>query len=576
MIMQTEDLMSLIEKLTGKPLRLSKEPEGIESDLIKRFLSRKQLVINWNEFNEILLICNKDRVSRGFFDFFFRKDCTKDESLTLQEIEEGIENFRTYAILIFGNFIFAYRTLTKYSIDEIKEELKSYLRNFTKVEEAFKKRPREIETIYDIEKRNTYFVGYLSGKTINTEWDSAKILQKFLMQWEGELQDIIEPLSEYATINPIKRTITDSMVTIASKYLHCYPRARRKQFKDFIGYSLNAIEKVKNELEKVRKRAEINTDIYLTWDYIDVYLATSMREKYEYKTFYEFVKALFNTPKLKSLNLRYFDPTKSFEKNRIDKGLIEGLMLKRAKCTIYSVQETDTLGKDSELAATLAQGKPVIAYIPEIDIEKHADFIKKQSLTFLKDKIDLLSKEFRNYEIQNACRKWLLNHKSSDIDIAGPNAFNKFIFDVSNKILEILHKKFWDCVEETTQQKNHERKQLGDRFEIICNFIAIADKFFYDKRHDILKNIHPLGIQINLANGVANGVLLVRNIKDCSRLLYNILTNRLKSNLILKYKSDSKYWYLEEEISKCVYRVVTEDVKITNSFWNFYLLEGEE
>ena len=44
-------------------------------------------------------------------------------------------------------------------------------------------------------------------------------------------------------------------------------------------------------------------------------------------------------------------------------------MLKRAKCTVYSVQDTDTLGKDSELAATLAQGKPVIAYVPRITVE---------------------------------------------------------------------------------------------------------------------------------------------------------------------------------------------------------------
>lgn len=39
-------------------------------------------------------------------------------------------------------------------------------------------------------------------------------------------------------------------------------------------------------------------------------------------------------------------------------------MLKRARCTIYMAQETDTFGKDSELATTLAQGKPVIVFCP--------------------------------------------------------------------------------------------------------------------------------------------------------------------------------------------------------------------
>ena len=45
-------------------------------------------------------------------------------------------------------------------------------------------------------------------------------------------------------------------------------------------------------------------------------------------------------------------------------GLAEALMLRRAACTIYFAQENDTLGKDSELASTLAQGKPVIAFVP--------------------------------------------------------------------------------------------------------------------------------------------------------------------------------------------------------------------
>jgi hypothetical protein len=44
-------------------------------------------------------------------------------------------------------------------------------------------------------------------------------------------------------------------------------------------------------------------------------------------------------------------------------------MLRRAKCTTYLAQETDTLGKDSELASTLAQGKPVIAFVPSVDAE---------------------------------------------------------------------------------------------------------------------------------------------------------------------------------------------------------------
>jgi hypothetical protein len=49
----------------------------------------------------------------------------------------------------------------------------------------------------------------------------------------------------------------------------------------------------------------------------------------------------------------------------VTKGSIECLMLERAAVTLYNAGATDTMGKDSELAATLAHGKPVIVYVPE-------------------------------------------------------------------------------------------------------------------------------------------------------------------------------------------------------------------
>lgn len=39
---------------------------------------------------------------------------------------------------------------------------------------------------------------------------------------------------------------------------------------------------------------------------------------------------MFQQEPVKGLKLRYFDPTQAFCEDRIDKGLVEGLMLKRA------------------------------------------------------------------------------------------------------------------------------------------------------------------------------------------------------------------------------------------------------
>ena len=96
----------------------------------------------------------------------------------------------------------------------------------------------------------------------------------------------------------------------------------------------------------------------------------------------------------------------------------------------------------------------------------------------------------------------------------------------------------------------------------------------YNKRSNVLSNSHPLGLQVNLRTGVANGVLVVRSVKDCIELVYRIMTRTMEFSLEEEENKDKqKYVYLVENISKCKYRVVTGDKKLTNSFWNYYLNE---
>ena len=66
--------------------------------------------------------------------------------------------------------------------------------------------------------------------------------------------------------------------------------------------------------------------------------------------------------RLKSLNLRYFDPTLSAAQGHEDKGLIECLMVKCAKAFVYCAGERESYGKDAEAAMALSLGKPVIFY----------------------------------------------------------------------------------------------------------------------------------------------------------------------------------------------------------------------
>ena len=63
------------------------------------------------------------------------------------------------------------------------------------------------------------------------------------------------------------------------------------------------------KLGAVRKRGIRNQQAYLVSDHLDVYVATSMRQRHEYVEVAEFTARVFEHEALRGLNLRWFDPT---------------------------------------------------------------------------------------------------------------------------------------------------------------------------------------------------------------------------------------------------------------------------
>ena len=292
-----------------------------------------------------------------------------------------------------------------------------------------------------------------------------------------------------------------------------------------------AVLSERDRLSGVRDRGIRNQRAYLVSDHLDVYVATSMRQRHEYIEVSEFADAVFKSERLKDLKLRWFDPTQAYCSDRIDKGLAEALMLKRAQCTLYLAQESDTLGKDSELASTLAQGKPVIAYVPSPTREDVSNFVIRLSDLYSKPEGSVILERIQTLSANLAwndpqVRRWLDAPDKMDRD-AG---------------LELLVK--------TTQEH-------------------------YEKRAETLMESHPLGIQVNLDTGVANGVLVVRTVTDCAELIYRFLTQTLQFRIERKSIENVEYQLLRETVSNSVFRVMTGDAMLTNSFWNFYLEPSE-
>ena len=118
--------------------------------------------------------------------------------------------------------------------------------------------------------------------------------------------------------------------------------------------------------QKARTAALENTRIYLSICYdLDVYVATSMRSRQDFREMADTCERIFNAPELRDYNLRHFDPTLSAANYHEDKGIIECLMVKTAKVLLYFSQHKESLGKVSEYAMALSFGKPVIVLCPD-------------------------------------------------------------------------------------------------------------------------------------------------------------------------------------------------------------------
>lgn len=424
--------------------------------------------IGYSQFNELLLIFGFDRISKSFFQYL--KDGTTEftNETVIESLDELKKGIYRFRVLAIFRFGNIRYAFKTLSKEDEEESLRNWISSIKPLgKKHFQDRHNPIMKIGKIKDEDTYFVGYLIDK---------------------DLEDL-----------------------------------KKKS----VGEEFAKIEKRK---EEIRSIGSYNFNYYLSSDHLDVYVATSMRKRHEYIFTASTINKIFHYDELKELNLRWFDPTRVYSKSRIDKGLLEGLMLKRAKCTVYLIQESDTFGKDSELASTLAQGKPVIAYVPEGN----------------KSEVDTL--------IQELCR--IYEQREIEVVLSQLQLFNPS--------LAWNDKEFRHRLEDPS----------SDNIDYFKDLLYKSVKTHYDNRADNIKDLHPLGIQVNIDTGVANGVLVVRTEEDCVKLLKAILTGEDLEFYI--HCDENECIQLKETISDSIFRVVTNDEMLTNSFWNFYPYSSEK
>lgn len=336
------------------------EPWAFDEIINSIVSSDGSLKLDRDKFNRLMLQSGKRMVSHEFYVYFF------PDVKTIEAFEAAVDRFRAKAMWLFGNFKYAFRILAAGDRDEFTRHIE---KTHSVDPETYADREPFLE-IQSIAVEDLYLLGYLSReelKDLDFAFEAIETLAN-------------KPDSVVSSLEAIGSANQKKIADLLSKHGLTFPAEGHEglnahSLNEFRDKLAKLVETSKLRTEKATETGKKNTQRYLGLPYLDVYVATSMRYEMDFKEQHAFIREVFEHPDVKPLKLRYFDPTLSFVDDPVTKGLIECLMLRRARVTIYNAGKEDTFGKDSELASTLAQGKSVIVFVPP-NLDKRAKMFK--------------------------------------------------------------------------------------------------------------------------------------------------------------------------------------------------------
>jgi len=554
-----EGFSKLIEALCGQELSSVASESGLWSLRWTAALAQgAQGAFRVEHLNELLILSGQNLVSPGFFHFFFEPT---NEAVGLSGLRQGVKKFRLWALLRYGNFRHPFQTWRTLSKEAIADSLARVDRLPSTISETGHE-PRRTIRFTRIEKAWTFATGELSAPAALKEL----LLSLGLCRALGVRVDtsLVEKAAKESGLLPQSQSLAPANISTGnlSRALVVWTPKAARRAEGFLAALVT-------QMASYRRMAMQNTVDYLLADRIDLYVATSMREPWEFEQTASFLEDLFEGeqfPFLRGLN--YFDPTQSLC-SRIDKGLVEGLMLNRVSVTLYMAQESDTLGKDSELASTLAQGKPVIAFVPKIplptehpDEASTADF-DRWAVGFRERPVSFFRRRLLLLEAQGILASEDFHKGCARIGIGDPSA-----------LLEEFHKAyeaFGALLSLFPHEHNIFKETHASWFWDFVRAFTLAEAVNFEKRATTLKVFHPLALQLDMRNGVANGVLVVRRPEECAELLEALFKGKLRFDIV--YVRDGERVVgtaLQEKISGSRYRAVTADKVLTASFWNYF------
>jgi hypothetical protein len=332
--------------------------------------------ISFEVFNQLLILSHEGGITFSFFEFYFLSDphtgglywydpkklpgfeerFLKSKAIvSLSHLRWGLMRLYIDGLLYFGNIRQCYRTLRSFSKEQFEAFFRDQICSTVELMSRGDYLPLE-----PIAKDDRYLIAEVACKTYAPADDSMPDLLEFIKtRYQEEantgrgrikIKDLIAPNG-----------------SIAPRYDEYQLSFSLDEALDRDVNSLSdldtAIRPLIEKFKSARQRALQNTKSYLSMvSDLDVYVATSMRSRSDFRSMADFCEQVFGDAAIKDLKLRHFDPTLSAAESHEDKGLIECLMVKCAKILIYNAGKADSYGKDAEAAMALSLGKPVIFY----------------------------------------------------------------------------------------------------------------------------------------------------------------------------------------------------------------------
>ena len=327
--------------------------------------------LSCSQLNQLLALSHQAEVSDGFFHYYWLSqpkhpyDVTQlpgyhssyqgvDQILTVDQLVWGLYRFYVDALLFFSSIREGYRA----SRGQSEEALTDFFASHRYDSDAMLHRGPALP-LQQIAQDDRYLIAEQACKSFAApEGGHSELLLVLRGAWADHLRNgggritAKELLQSAYVLNGFGDRQTQFLFA-ADELLDSVVQSEDELIERY--------DELASTFSSARNAALRNTELYLSMaNDLDVYVATSMRTRQQFRQMAQACETIFSHPAVKHLHLRFFDPTVSAADGHEDKGLIECLMVKCAKVLIYTAGDRDSYGKDAEAAMALSLGKPVI------------------------------------------------------------------------------------------------------------------------------------------------------------------------------------------------------------------------